>query len=266
MHIMKNGQINVSVANLYRQPRYSSEVVSQGLLGEIFTILHRDNNFSQIKLDDGYEGWLSNYQWVDLTNYRLNTKRVRSHLLQIRERPDPLSQPVRDAVIGTSLYIRGKQKDWVQVILPDGKTGYVPENGFSTFPESTRAGAGHLALEFLGYPYHWGGRSPKGFDCSGFVQTVFALLQIKIPRDSWMQHRDGRQVSKDPEQAELGDLYFFAENPGKISHVGIALGGGKIIHARGMVRMNSLRKADAEFMSDLADTFVEVRTYFDNTL
>jgi cell wall-associated NlpC family hydrolase len=259
---MNTGQINVSVANLYRQPHYSSEVVSQALLGEPFTVLCGEKNFTSIKLDDGYEGWVSNYQWVNHAGKEGPVKQVRSHILQIREKPDHFSRPVRDAVIGNLLHVKNIQVGWVEVSLPDGNTGYVPETGFGVFPDSTRDGVRQLALEFLGYPYHWGGRSPKGFDCSGFVQTVFSLIKIKLPRDSWMQHRDGIPVSKDPGQAALGDLFFFAENPGKISHVGMALGNGKIIHVRGMVRINSLRKEDAEYMSDLVETFVEVRTYF----
>ena len=259
---MQYGQINVSVANLYLQPQYRSEVVSQALLGEKCTIVQSDRNFSKIVLEDGYEGWLSDYQWVKSSEGIHNTERVRAHFIQLFEKPDFLSRPVRDAVIGTQLNILAEEQEWFRVLLPDGKTGYAAQRGFGPFPAVSRAAIGELAFEFYGYPYQWGGRSPKGFDCSGFVQTVFALLNIKLPRDAWMQHRDTVPVGNDPQRAEIGDLCFFAEQPGKISHVGIALGDGKIIHARGMVGVNSLYKGAAEFRQDLADTFVEVRTCF----
>ncbi len=259
---MQNGQINVSVANIYSEPQYSSEVVSQALLGEKCILLQSERNFSKIILEDGYEGWISNHQWVKFDVVTHVTKQVRAHFIRIFERPDSLSRPVRDAVIGTYLNVLEEQKEWFRVLLPDGTTGYIAQQGFGLFPATSRAGVRELAFEFYGYPYHWGGRSPKGFDCSGFVQTVFALLNIKIPRDAWMQHRDASPVSSDPGRAEMGDLCFFAEQPVKISHVGIALGDGKIIHARGMVGVNSIFKGAADFSQNLADSFVEVRTYF----
>jgi hypothetical protein len=259
---MQNGRINVSIANMYRLPKYASEIVSQALLGERCTIVQNEKNFSRITLEDGYEGWISNHQWVKSEGRMQATKRVRAHFLQIFSKPDFKSQPLRDAVIGTYLDVLEEQEDWLQVLLPDGISGYAVKKAFGPFPVASRAGIRELAYEFFGYPYHWGGRSPKGFDCSGFVQTVFALLNMKLPRDSWMQHREARPVGRDMLQAEEGDLYFFAERRSRISHVGIALGDGKIIHARGMVRVNSLYNENTELSQDLADTFVEVRTYF----
>jgi hypothetical protein len=259
---MSNGVVKVSVANLYRLPRYSSEIVSQVLLGEKCALVQKKNGFTRVILEDGYKGWLSDHQWVDDEGNTYRTKRVRSHFLRIFEKPDPHSRPVRDAVIGTCLNVVEEQADWVQVVLPDGIIGYASGQAFGSFPASSRAGIKELALEFCGYPYYWGGRSPRGFDCSGLVQTVFTLMNIKLPRDSWMQHRDGKPVSRDPEQAQVGDLCFFSDQPGAISHVAIAMGEGKIIHARGMVGINSLRKGATEFRQELLDSFVEVRTYF----
>jgi hypothetical protein len=259
---MQYGQINVSVANLYSQPQYRSEVVSQALLGEKCTIVQSDRNFSKIILEDGYEGWISDQQWVKYSEGKHNSRKVRAHFIRIFEKPDFLAQPVRDAVIGTHLNIVAELPEWFRVLLPDGKTGYVAQRGFGPFPATSRNGIRELAMEFYGYPYQWGGRSPKGFDCSGFVQTVFALLNMNLPRDAWMQYRQAVPVSNDPQRANTGDLCFFAEQPEKISHVGIALGAGKIIHARGMVGVNSISRGAADFRKDLADSFVEVRTYF----
>jgi hypothetical protein len=259
---MENGRINVSVANLYRLPRYSSEIVSQALLGEICTVVQKGKKFTRIALEDNYEGWISNQQWVHDEGRSYQRKRVRAHFLRIFEKPDLLSRPVRDAVIGTYLNIIAEQSDWVQVSLPDGVTGYAPQQGFGTFPAASRSGIKQIALEFCGYPYYWGGRSPKGFDCSGFVQAVFSLLNMKLPRDSWMQHRDGVPVGRDPEQAQAGDLYFFSDKSDTITHVAIALGAVNIIHAQGMVKINSMRQGTSEFKQDLLDSFVEVRTYF----
>ncbi|WP_303816594.1 NlpC/P60 family protein [Selenomonas ruminantium] len=86
-----------------------------------------------------------------------------------------------------------------------------------------------LAQQFLGVPYVWGGSSPNGFDCSGFVQYVFAQKGIHLPRTADIQATAGRPVSK----SELmpGDLVFFAGDYVNISHVGIYVGNGQMIHA-----------------------------------
>jgi cell wall-associated NlpC family hydrolase len=83
------------------------------------------------------------------------------------------------------------------------------------------------ALRFLGVPYSFGGTSSAGFDCSGFVQHVFALLGISLPRTADAQYDVGRPAVGGPRP---GDLVFF-DTYGGVSHVGIYLGHGKFVHA-----------------------------------
>jgi cell wall-associated NlpC family hydrolase len=257
----EKGRINVSVANMYREGNYWSEVVNQGLLGESITVKKKDKYFSQIMLADGYQGWISNYQWVSDLEKNYTLMKIRPHFVQIFEKPDLDADSIRDTTIGTEIQIIQKKDHWYKVFLPDGVSGWIEENSFSKFPDFSRQGIVQLVKEFLGYPYYWGGRSPRGFDCSGLTQTVFSLFGINLPRDSWMQHRDGKFCSDNWEKAQAGDLYFFADNGKKITHVGIALGEGRIIHARGMVRENSLNKKIVNFSEELYNSFVDVRTF-----
>jgi cell wall-associated NlpC family hydrolase len=83
------------------------------------------------------------------------------------------------------------------------------------------------ALRFLGAPYVFGGTTASGFDCSGFVQHVFAMLGITLPRTADAQYDVGRRVVGGPRP---GDLVFF-DTYGGVSHVGIYLGRGKFVHA-----------------------------------
>jgi peptidoglycan DL-endopeptidase CwlO len=83
------------------------------------------------------------------------------------------------------------------------------------------------ALRFLGVPYVFGGTSTSGFDCSGFVQHVFAMMGIALPRTADAQYDVGRPTVGGPHP---GDLVFF-DTYGGVSHVGIYLGGGKFVHA-----------------------------------
>jgi len=95
-----------------------------------------------------------------------------------------------------------------------------------------------LALALRGTPYVNGGSEPSGFDCSGFVQWVFAQHGTALPREVKQQYRVGAAI----ESAEVraGDLVFFETVAPGASHVGIALGGGEFVHApssRGVVRI-----------------------------
>jgi cell wall-associated NlpC family hydrolase len=97
------------------------------------------------------------------------------------------------------------------------------------------------ALTFQGTPYRAAGADPSGFDCSGLVQFVFARHGIAVPRSVAAQFRTGRDV--DADRLEAGDLVFFRINSRDVSHVGIAVGGGRFVHApseRGTVRVSLL--------------------------
>ena len=95
----------------------------------------------------------------------------------------------------------------------------------STAPPPTHGGVVGIAMHYLGTPYVWGGASPSGFDCSGFVMYVFAQVGVSLPHSSYSQYGYGSPVSRS--QLQPGDLVFFDG----LGHVGIYVGGGSFIHA-----------------------------------
>jgi cell wall-associated NlpC family hydrolase len=93
------------------------------------------------------------------------------------------------------------------------------------------------AFLYLHAPYLWGGKTPFGIDCSGFTQMVFKLNGYKLPRDAYQQVEGGEPLSF-VEEARAGDVAFFDNEAGKITHVGILLDNQRIIHASGSVRID----------------------------
>jgi peptidoglycan DL-endopeptidase CwlO len=105
-----------------------------------------------------------------------------------------------------------------------GVSASTPE-GSSVVAPNVHGGVVGIAMHYLGVPYVWGGSTPRGFDCSGFVAYVFAQIGVSMPHSSYAQYNMGTAVSIS--QLQPGDLVFFTG----ASHVGIYIGGGQFIHA-----------------------------------
>ena len=257
----KEGIINVSVSSHYRDPSSASEVVTQGLLGEKVEILEERATHTLIRQTDGYESWIPEEQLVThAVAIAGQDVLVRSHFIRIYAHPSSAAPVVRDAVIGCTLTAVEQHDGWYRLILPDGTTGWAEQGHFGTISKFTAANVISLAREFLGYQYLWGGLSPKGFDCSGFVQTVFRLHGVQLPRDSWQQQQN-QQLSTDYLDARPGDLLFFSATPDKVTHVAIALGEQRYIHASGWVRLESFREDDPVFSQQRSGSFTSLNRY-----
>jgi hypothetical protein len=95
------------------------------------------------------------------------------------------------------------------------------------------------AMLYLNAPYLWGGRTPFGIDCSGFVQMVYKLKRIKLLRNANQQATQGEVISL-LDEAEPGDLVFFDDDEGKITHVGLLIDRTRLIHCSGKVRIDAI--------------------------
>ena len=261
------GICHVGVAPVRKDPTSASEQITQVLFGETFNTLQVKDDWARVRLDaDGYIGWVSTgqvtlFQEDDFYEFQTLPKMsVREKVLGLFQRPGGNSPVLREAVYGTHLSIAGSRGKFLEVRLPDGATAYAVKSGVngSAAPRPfSLKGLFETAFGFQGISYVWGGRSVKGFDCSGFVQSVFRLNGIELPRDAGTQFWSGIQLGKEIGNLKAGDLLFFSSNGDKITHVALYLGKKKqFIHSSGYVRVNSFDPDRRDFSKKLLSTFV----------
>jgi gamma-D-glutamyl-L-lysine dipeptidyl-peptidase len=254
--------VNVDSANLYKEASYRSAIVSQAVLWEKIELLEKAKQFSRIVCEDGYAGWISNHQVCAVSDLPDELKMVSKNRAGIYESPNLSAPVIREAGAGSYLPVIKLEGEWVSTVLPDGKSGWLFGDAFTEISGDRRESLLKLSLRFLGVPYYWGGKSAKGLDCSGFAQLLHKLVGISIRRDSPMQFEDTKFVSENPLDGQPGDLLFFTEEGNRITHVGVKLENEKIIHARGMIRINSLASDGKDFDKSLLDDFVAVKSFF----
>jgi cell wall-associated NlpC family hydrolase len=116
---------------------------------------------------------------------------------------------------------------------------------------------------FVGTSYLWGGVTPWGADCSGLVQSVFALHGLQLPRDAWQQAETGRDAGPDIGELRPADVLFFSDRPDRrITHVGIALGDCRMVHlalGRGGYAIERLDDRRDAYVDRLRDRFITAR-------
>ncbi|MFZ4547108.1 MAG: NlpC/P60 family protein [Bacteroidales bacterium] len=220
------------------EPSEKSEMVTQLLFGETFTITEEKGNWLLITSHlDNYTGWIDRKQalkvpkdfieqYIHRTRHFMAAKTGictcltdSTHILLTKGSILPLFHK-GDFALGNKVY---HTKEKCKVVPRQFK----PSKVFTT------------AMEYLNVPYLWGGRSILGVDCSGFVQVVYQMCGIDLPRDASQQVEKGFIVDF-VDEAQPGDLAFFDNLMGEIIHVGIMIGDGNIIHASGQVRIDKI--------------------------
>ena len=210
-----------------------AEQVTQLLFGDHYTVTEVTDKWLKIQVyEDQYEGWIDRKQYhqisdayfeqINLSNYKVCTDLVASILYHKNLVP---------VTIGSIIPISTNEIFKVEEHLGfNGDAKSLSERRDFEYLKS-------IAWKYLNAPYQWGGKSPFGIDCSGFTQVVFKICGYKINRDASQQAKQGKEVATF-EEAVPGDLMFFSNEKGNVTHVGILCEDQSIIHASGKVRID----------------------------
>jgi hypothetical protein len=238
------------IAPMLAEPHVSSGQVSQQLGGHSVSIVEDQGDWLLVRGADEYEGWMH-----------------RGYMSKPHAPKDAVS-----AIISLGCVVRGangaRRSLPLRALLASGDRVEVGNAMQATelpsrFPRAAKAIVESAIERFVGTSYQWGGITPWGADCSGLVQSIFALHGVSLPRDAWQQARIGEEAGRDITAARAADLLFFSDRPdGHITHVAIAIGDRRIVHlalGRGGYAVECLDDPCDEYVAKLRERFLFAR-------
>lgn len=237
---MKYGIALTPVIPMRASASEESEMTNQLLFGDTFRILEEVPRWYRVEsLFDGDTGWI---------DWKMATEIEKSEVEALQSQPVYLArQPITD------LHCKGEKRP-IRISMGSLLPGYDPGSSSFTVAGQTFTVPPRMALEvkpsyirallrtaelFLNTSYLWGGRNIYGADCSGFVQVVYRMHGIDLPRNARQQILHGEPVESFAD-AYPGDLAFFGKPDGRITHVGIVLTPDTILHCSGNVHVDKL--------------------------
>lgn len=239
MNIMKYAIACSAVIPLRPEASEKTEMLTQIMFGEHLEVFGTVGNWANVR--NAYDGYLG---WID-----------KKTLLEIDEKQFLKLNEFGNVSVLSDLFSIATDENNIEYILPAGSSlpyfnskdlsfniaqkQFKLKNTPDVNNKSNREIICNSALQFLNAPYLWGGKNPFGIDCSGLSQVVYKIAGITIPRDASKQVAAGESVSFLSE-TKPGDLAFFDNDEGIITHVGILLNPNKIIHASGKVRIDTI--------------------------
>ena len=224
----------VPISPMRSEASHRAEMVSQLLFGETAKVLASTKDFTKIQcIYDDYIGWCQTSQLAAIPEALLNNNNnvlTANYLSEITcnvaSMQIPMGCPIGLLQHGQTQI--GNDHFSVEVSLSQPSTEAINEAAIKA-----------IAHSYLNTAYLWGGKSIFGIDCSGFTQQVYRSLGKALPRDAYQQAALGEVVGF-LQEAKCGDLAFFDNAEGKITHTGLMLDNATIIHASGKVRIDSI--------------------------
>jgi hypothetical protein len=210
------------IAPILREPRAGASQESQLLYGHCALVPGSDGRWLRVISADGYEGWLHEGYTAPCDDgkdveWGWDAEGELSIGCSVRDvRGNTIDLPL-GAVLGDSQCIAGRSLNLAR--------------RREIFPATSDAIVASATALFQGTYYQWGGVTPWGADCSGMVQSIFALHGVHLLRDAWQQGTQGVPVEGGLEAVKAADLLFFSDREdGHITHVAMSMGKSKVVH------------------------------------
>lgn len=255
--------VATNLTGLYAHASFLSEQLSQVLNDARLEILLTEGRWAFVRQVDGYLGWVYRPYLTEPNDFTA-THLVCEPVSLLRAAPAAQAPLVSRILGGTALALDEADEPWAHVTLAGGVAGWasvIDLRACSALPQGEIARRSQLvadAARFIGVPYLWGGVSAFGIDCSGFAQLLHRLVGVTLPRDADQQYNVGRPIEP---PFQPGDLLFFGDGAAapKITHVGLSLGGWRIIHSSRS--RNGVYEDDVQAVEHLRESFAGARTF-----
>ena len=255
---MINSQIvKTAYANIYSEPSFNSEMVTQALFFESLKVVSDQDNWLEVSQWDGYKGYVHKFYLSSYDSYGEGELNLTSRYTDLYKDKN-FETSVLTVPFGATVKYYDVIENGYKINI-DSKEYYIKQL-INSHDLSKRQKVLHYCRMLMGSPYLWGGKTPFGYDCSGLIQSIYKMVEINFRRDTSDQIQDSRFASISINDAHPGDIVFFDFEGNGVDHVGIWYGDDMVVHCSGQVKVQSIHD---DSNKKLLDYIIDIKSLDD---